>query len=859
MNNKSPSPPITASLEEMNVLLDTIPHGIQENDLEGTITLSNRAHAQMLGYQVEQVIGKKIWDFLPDEEQKTTLQDYLNYLVAEQPEPQPYFSENIGASGELINIKVDWNYKYDAQGDLVSFISVLTNITEQKQIETALKESESQYRLLVEHSPNILYRFSNKHGGIFYSSHVEKVLGYTPDELCKKNMLWHDSIHPDDLPAVDAAIAGFVNGEDYDVEYRIKDAAGKWHWFHDRNIAIHHDGDEIFTDGIATDITETKQAKQDLAQTAAEWTDAMNVFEDAVYLLDLDRRVIRANKSFFNMVHLTEKQVIGRHITEIVHPKGELIPCPVCQAQEAKQDAVITMEDNHPDNPSGVPIEVICQIIRNDSGEPMRILMTIRDLSRARQEAEKLRQSEIALSEAQRIAHIGNWLWDVPAETLQWSNEIYRIFGLNPQQFDISYQAFINFIHPDDRDMVVSAIDYSLYHMKPFNIDHRICLPDGSVRFVQQQAEVRYDDQGNPLRVLGTIQDITDRILAEKALIKSETRFRATFEQAAVGVAQISPDGRWLKVNKRLCDIVGYSDEELLHATFQDITHPDDLDTELNYVAEMLNGIRSHYSMEKRYIRKYGQISWVNITASLVRDNKSNPDYFISVIEDINERKASQDKIARNLQEKDALLRELHHRVKNNMQVISSILSIQSRNVTSSNIQKAFTDSRQRIRAMSLIHERLYASADLGHIDMKDYIHYLSTRLRRLHESSHKKINIQISGDNMTLSIDSALPCALIINELLTNTIYHAYPEDNVIRADINLETSTQNIISITDYGIGFDVDKAQTSNETFGMLIINALIQQLGGNINFTINNGTQATITLPIIADNDLEGTFE
>jgi PAS domain S-box-containing protein len=138
-------------------------------------------------------------------------------------------------------------------------------------------------------------------------------------------------------------------------------------------------------------------------------------------------------------------------------------------------------------------------------------------------------------------------------------------------------------------------------------------------------------------------RDITERKEAEDRLRESEERFRATFEQAAVGVAHVGPDGRWLRVNQRLCDIVGHTREELLQKTFQEITHPDDLETDLEQVRRLLAGEIDIYSMEKRYIKKAGSTVWIDLTVSLVREPSGEPGYFIAVIEDITDRKQTEE------------------------------------------------------------------------------------------------------------------------------------------------------------------------------------------------------------------------
>ncbi|GAB1233491.1 hypothetical protein UT4_19590 [Ferrigenium sp. UT4] len=147
--------------------------------------------------------------------------------------------------------------------------------------------------------------------------------------------------------------------------------------------------------------------------------------------------------------------------------------------------------------------------------------------------------------------------------------------------------------------------------------------------------------QGEPC-ILSITRDMTEKRLAELALREGEERYRAAFDQAAVGIARVAPDGKWLEVNQKIADIVGYSREELLQQTFQDITHPDDLDLDLAYVRQMLAGSLQNYSMEKRYLRKSGEVVWVNLTVSLVRDSDGTPKYFVSVVEDISAKKQTE-------------------------------------------------------------------------------------------------------------------------------------------------------------------------------------------------------------------------
>ncbi len=151
-----------------------------------------------------------------------------------------------------------------------------------------------------------------------------------------------------------------------------------------------------------------------------------------------------------------------------------------------------------------------------------------------------------------------------------------------------------------------------------------------------------YHDQGI---LQGSIIDITERKQAEEILQESEERFRSTFEQAAVGIVHVTPDGRFLMINQRFCNIIGYMQEEMLTKIFQEITHPDDLNAYLERVQQLLENKLQTFSMEKRYIRKNGSHVWVNLTVSLVREPSGEPKYFIGVIEDIENRKQVEEEL----------------------------------------------------------------------------------------------------------------------------------------------------------------------------------------------------------------------
>ena len=163
---------------------------------------------------------------------------------------------------------------------------------------------------------------------------------------------------------------------------------------------------------------------------------------------------------------------------------------------------------------------------------------------------EALRLSEARLAEAQRIAHLGNWVWDIDTNDRHWSDEIYRIFGLAPQEFRATYEAFLASVHPDDREFVEQSVDDALYRNKPYSIDHRVVRPDGSERVVHERAEVTFSETSKPVRMAGTVQDITERKLAQRAIQAGEATLTAIFQNAPVAMILLDRDRRVRRMNR---------------------------------------------------------------------------------------------------------------------------------------------------------------------------------------------------------------------------------------------------------------------------------------------------------------------
>lgn len=277
-------------------------------------------------------------------------------------------------------------------------------------------------------------------------------------------------------------------------------------------------------------------------------------------------------------------------------------------------------------------------LVRDFDQRPVKMIGVSLDITERRRAEAALRQNEALLAKAQEIAHLGGWTWNIQTDDCAWTDEAYRIFGWAPQAFKVTMDRYLASIVEEDRSRVQAAIRAATVDKAPYRVGYRITLPDGSHRDIHEEGEVTLDEHGNALTMVGASQDVTDQKRVEAAHRDSEERFRATFEQAAVGIAHVDLNGHWLRANRKLCEILGYDNATLVQRTFQDLTVPEDLEENLALYQRLLDGEDETYTLKKRFIRADGGTVWTKVTTSLSRrPGDDGPAYLIAIVEALDE------------------------------------------------------------------------------------------------------------------------------------------------------------------------------------------------------------------------------
>jgi diguanylate cyclase (GGDEF)-like protein/PAS domain S-box-containing protein len=285
---------------------------------------------------------------------------------------------------------------------------------------------------------------------------------------------------------------------------------------------------------------------------------------------------------------------------------------------------------------SSLVVEATATAIGNGSGG-CRVLV-LRDRSQQRAAEEAIERSELLLAQAARAGGIAYWEWSRGDGAVTWSEEMYRLYGVEPGS-RVTVRTFLGRVHRDDLDHVLGVLKTAVDEGRPFDFEHRVVLDDGEIRVVTCHGECVAGPDGRIRRMLGIAQDITGRRRHERALRRAEKLLRVAFENAVIGMTVARPDGTWERVNEAFASMLGYTIDELTQRTYAELTHPDDMTLSHEVHRRMIDGELDRHRFCKRYLHKDGHAVWVSLSVALVRDRAGEPAFFVCQMEDITERR----------------------------------------------------------------------------------------------------------------------------------------------------------------------------------------------------------------------------
>lgn len=511
-------------------------------------------------------------------------------------------------------------------------------------------------------------------------------------------------------------------------------------------------------------------------------------------------------------------------------------------------------------------VQCMARTLRGGDGLPFRIIGTVQDVT-------DLRLNEQRLREAQRIGHMGDWDWNVRMGDVAWSDEIYRIFGLEPRSFGPTYEAFLNYVHAEDRPSVVDAVGFALGGERPYSIDHRIVRATGEVRVVHERAEVSRNERGEAVRMIGTVQDVTEQHAASQALREAELRYRTLFEQSPDSVVIVDPEnGRIVEFNDVACRLLGYSPEEFGALRLQDIQAFDSPRLVVDRLRRILDDGRD--TCETLHRTKNGEIRTVIVSSRLIE--LSGMALVQSFFHDVTELRRSEsrqhevDKLAATGRMAARVAHEINNPlagIKNAFQLVKAAVPADFQHY---HYVQRIESEIERISGIVRQMFDLYrpATSHDSPADLREILSDIRALLAPSLRGSEIRITDALHPDASLLAASESLLRPVIFN-ILQNAV-EASPRG----ATIDVRSTVQSDVielTIADQGSGIPESLRTKIFEPFfttksglatgglglGLAIAKSTVEALGGTLDFVARpeGGTEFQITLPRVTSSTME----
>jgi len=565
-------------------VLDQLPNGIVIFDPAGKVVLKNQAQEQYFGSLMQ--TGSSITDLrdhsvrrpdgspLPFDERPSvlTLRDHRAHL-----EPELYHTRSDGSEATISSQAVPI---LGPGGQFLGVVAVLHDLTDRKQADQKLRLTDQRLRTALRSAGMIAWDWNLTDGSVWRSEPLEIWLDLPHDPSMSRGTTFTPLIHPDDVAAVDDQMAAVTAGrEELDSTYRMRRSDGAYVWVNSRGKTIDDDHGRPTgrMAGVLIDITDRKRQEQRLRLLESAVVHA----RDAVVILEAEassrpgRSVLYINEAFTRLTGYTAREVVGRSLHFLRGPRSD--PAALDRLKDALATGTPLLVEllNYRKDGTELWVEISLVPVPDTSGKLAHWVMIQRDISDRKRAEDELRASQTRLAEAQRIAELGYWEWDLDTGCVVWSDETFRLLGYEPHSVLPDSKRFFDGVHAEDRPRVESVLGLSFAPGASYEFDCRVFRTDGAMRHMHIEGQLSRRADGHPYRLSGIIRDVTTQTEAAEALRRGEERYRLLFDANPHPMWVFDEETlRFLAVNDAALRKYGYTRDEFLGMTISEIRPP---------------------------------------------------------------------------------------------------------------------------------------------------------------------------------------------------------------------------------------------------------------------------------------------
>jgi PAS domain S-box-containing protein len=817
-----------------------------------TVEFISESIAEISGYPVADFLHRQVRTYnsiIHPEDRERVRQEVSAAITAKQPFYLEY--RILRADGRIVWLLDRGRSISNAQGESLYLDGVIFDISDRKRIEETLRHRENRYRGIVQSQLEIICRAFPDTTIIFVNEAVRNYIDIEPRTLV--GTPWLDMVYPDDRAAVTQQLALLSPDNPIIIsETRILDFQGRIWWFQANHQGLFDaQGHLLEIQTVGRDITPAKQleAAHQKAEAALRQSEEQfrRVFEDApigIGLVNFETfQLIKANSTYCDMLGYSHDEIVQMSLIDFSYPEDMEVDTQQVQKMLRGEIPCFCMEKRYiRKNKEILWTNLTVTLLRDQDEHPLYMFGMIEDITTRKRAEAALLQSKARFQRlvANVPGVIYQYIWrsDGSDAFTYISPRCREIFDVEPEAILENSNLVWQMFHPDDLPTVREAIEIAAQNLLPCSAESRIISPSGQIKWLQIASQPARQMNGDLLWD-GLLVDITEQKKAEESL--QLTRF--FLDRVSDAVYLTSSDARFTYVNESACSSLGYSQAELLNMSVQDIDPSSALENWSEYWQNIAQ--RSSFLVESTNRSRTGSEFPVEISVNYLQFN--NQEYKCAIVRDISERKRAEAQLRASLQEKEVLLKEIHHRVKNNLQTICSLLNLQANSIQDPKVLELFNESQRRVKAMALIHEWLYRSGNLAKIDFSKYVQSLIQDLFQSAIVTNSTIRFQIDVVDVELPVDVATPCALIINELVSNAIKYAFPANRggQVNIQFSINPAGQYILQVQDDGIGIPETIDITQTDSLGLQLVSAFTNQLRGTLELERYCGSTFKIT--------------
>ena len=813
--------------ELYRAILSASPDDITITDLEGKVLVASAKAATMFGYtDVNEILGRPIIDFLAPEEREKAGYNISLMFKGVLTGPGEYLG--LRKDGSQVDIEANGEFIRDCNGEPVKIVFIVRDISQRKFIERTLRESEERFRKLLQNLPAVAVQGYRKDGITnYWNLASEKLYGFTAIEAIGRNLT--DLIIPPEMrEEVKRAINYMLDtGRPVpasELTLIRKDGSPVNVFSSHAVVKVPGLEPELFC--IDIDLSELKRSEKALKESESNFLSFFATIDDMIVVALTDGKIIFANNSFRQKLGYSDDEIERMNIFEL-HPPDK--------REEAKQIFGEMLAGRRKFCP--LPIEtkkeelllVETKVWLGFWNGVECLFGIIKDLSAA--EEANQRFERLFRNNPAPMA-----LTELPSRRFYEVNyKFLKTFGYSAEDIIGKTASEINLF--PDKELMLSAVEKLLNEGILADTELIIKAKDGSLHNGLFSGEM-ISSQGKQF-ALTVMVDISERKKMEAELLNKTAELDNYFKNSLDLLCIATTSGKFLRLNPEWEKVLGYKIDELEGGQFMDYIHQDDLSATKEALS-LLFDQKEVLSFENRYRCKDGSYRWIEWRS------KSVGEIIYAVARDVTYRKQADEKIKSLLREKELLLHEVHHRIKNNMNTVYSLLMLQADSHEDPSVKKVLLDAAGRVHCMEILYAKLYRSEFTGKVELKEYLPVLAAEI--VNQFARKdiiKVNSQI--DDIALDVRVLSPLGIIISELITNSMKYAFQKCNEGTINItalNLENKIR--IIIEDDGKNIPESFSLENSSGFGLQLVKILVEQISGSIELNCENFMRYTIDI-------------